>query len=144
MLHPHLTSGPLFLQAKTVTEGMGSMDRVDVVVIDNDYGVRWIMREILSAAGISHQVTGDGAEGIAIAEEHKPRLAIVDLNLGGTTGLQVAKKIQEVSDATQVLVVTGYLGEMEGSPYHPPVVGVIQKPFDVDKLLEAVKGILDK
>jgi len=120
------------------------MDRVDVVVIDNDYGIRWIMREILSAAGISHQVTGEGAEGIAMAEEHKPRLAIVDLNLGGMTGLQVAKKIQEVSDDTRVLVVTGYLGEIESTLHYPPVVGVIQKPFDVDKLLEAVRGILGK
>ncbi|MEW6244064.1 MAG: response regulator [Bacillota bacterium] len=120
------------------------MDRVDVVVIDNDYGIRWIMREILSVAGIPHRVTGEGAEGIAMAQEHKPRLAIVDLNLGGMTGLQVARKIHEVSDDTRVLVVTGYLGEIEGALHYPPIVGVIEKPFDVDKLLEAVRGILGK
>ena len=119
------------------------MNPVDIVVIDDDESVRWLYQEILALENIAHRAAATGAEGLQLVTEHRPRLAIVDLKLGAMNGLEVARRINEVSGDTKILFITGYDQALEGHvDKQLPVVAVIEKPFDVPGLLRMVKSVL--
>ncbi len=74
------------------------MNKTDLVVIDDDDGILWLMEEILIEK-YSYKTCQSGLTGLQCIEEYQPRLAIIDLKLGGgMNGLDVAKKIPEKCD----------------------------------------------
>lgn len=119
------------------------MYKVDVVVIDDDDGVRWVLQQVLSLDNITCSAACSGPEGIRQVKKHRPRLAIVDIKLGSMNGLDVARSIHKICDQIKILFVTGYNETIKGKvdPYLP-VIDVVEKPFDVNGLLRLVQGVL--
>lgn len=112
------------------------MNKVDVVVIDDDEGVRWVLQQILSIQNISYRVAGNGLEGISVISQCRPRLAIVDIKLGAMNGLDVARSICNINNEIKILFITGYKETIQGKVDDQlPVLGVIEKPFNVSELL---------
>lgn len=119
------------------------MERVDVVVIDDDDSVRWLMDEILTAGGVSHRTAASGPEGLRLIAELRPRLAVVDVKLGAMNGLDVVRRLRTVCGETRALFVTGYGDALDGQlEADLPVEGIIEKPFDVTAFLQRVRGVL--
>lgn len=114
-----------------------------MVVIDDDEGVRWALQQVLSLDNITCSVAGSGPEGISQVEKYRPRLAIVDIKLGSMNGLDVARSIYTICEQIKVLFVTGYNETINGKvdPYLP-VIDIVEKPFDVTRLLRLVQGVL--
>jgi|GEM_PF-651717 len=117
------------------------MIRADVIAIDDDPGIRWLLQEIFAIGGVKHAVTGLHLEAIELAGQHRPALAIVDVRLGGTDGVEVAKAIKRVSPETEILFLTGYGENVRASvnqeelPYE-----LIEKPFDINVLLGTIRA----
>ncbi|MEW6182905.1 MAG: response regulator [Bacillota bacterium] len=119
------------------------MSKVDVVVVDDDKSVRWLLEEMLSFGEISHRVAASGPEGIRLIQEHKPRLAIVDVRLGSMNGLDVARRT--TNGGTKVIFMTGYGDVIKDKVEDDlPVISIIEKPFDIQGLLRIVRNVLDE
>jgi DNA-binding NtrC family response regulator len=118
-------------------------DTADVIAIDDDESIRWLLSELFTMSGIRHAVACSGAEGIQLVNQHRPRLVIADVRLGGMNGLEVAHRVSRISPATKVILVTGY-GETIRSALHdaPGIMLVLEKPFDIRELLKQVQGVL--
>lgn len=120
------------------------MNRVEVVVIDDDESVCWLMQEILNLGNISHLVARTGPEGVQIVDRHGPRLAIIDIRLGSMNGLDVARRIHDICKDTQILFITSYQDIIEGKVDKDlPVRGIIEKPFNVEGLLKLIMDVLE-
>lgn len=121
------------------------MEKVDVVVVDDNDSVRFVLQEVLATGDITSRGAGNGAEGLDLIARYKPSLAIVDLKLGSINGLDLAGGIRDLGGGTKVLIITGYaetiLGQVDGDL---PIVGVVEKPFDAFELLDLVKKILGR
>src|SRR6187402_893885 len=50
-----------------------------------------------------------GAEGLRLIAEHRPAVAVVDVLLPDTNGLDVAARAREVSPQTQMIITSGDL-----------------------------------
>ncbi len=109
---------------------------IDVVAIDDDPGICWLLREIFALAGVSHLVTSSVAEVIGCVEQERPPVAIIDVSLAGADGVKVAKQVNEISPATEVIFLTGYGNGVAGKAGFP--CRVIEKPFDIDHLVTVV------
>lgn len=119
--------------------------KANVVVIDDDEGIRWVLQEMLSQEEIPNCSAESGSRGLELVVLHRPSLAIVDVKLGVMSGLDVARRIRDHSPGTQILFVTGYSGSLDGKiDQDLPVVGVVEKPFDVGSFLELVKDVLSR
>lgn len=119
------------------------MDRVDVVVIDDDEGIRWVLQELLAAQNISCLAACSGQEGLQLVSGHKPALVILDIKLGAMNGLEVARCIRKKDRNAKILFITGYKETIEGKVEAGiPVVGVIEKPFNITMLLQQVQQAL--
>ncbi len=115
------------------------MNKIDVVVIDDDDGILWLMEEILSE-NYYCKTYRSGLNGLKCIEEDQPQLVILDLKLGGgMNGIDVAKKITEKCNETSIIFLTGYRKTvMDNLDKNLPVIKVIEKPFVVINLMEII------
>lgn len=114
---------------------------VQVVIIDDDSSVRWVIEQTLELAGVTFVSAATGPQGIQMIKQHAPSLAIVDVKLGAMSGLDVARNILLYQD-TKVLLVTGYANTIRDTISDLPVLGVMEKPFDINHLLSVVQQAL--
>jgi two-component system cell cycle sensor histidine kinase/response regulator CckA len=80
-----------------------------VLVVDDDYQVRQVIREVLEEGGYTVLVARDANDALAVLEaaENAIDLAVVDFNLPGIDGRHLATRINAVSPATRILYVSG-------------------------------------
>jgi DNA-binding NarL/FixJ family response regulator len=84
-----------------------------ILLADDHALVRRGVRLILDAEPGLRVVAeaGDGAEAVALAKEHKPDLAILDIGMPRLTGLQAARELSRVAPGVRILILTMYDNE---------------------------------
>lgn len=113
---------------------------MDVVAIEDDPGIRWLLGEVLSIAGASHAIVSEPAEALGAVHRHLPAVALVDVDLGRADGVEVARQIMAVAPRTQVVFLTG-CGERIRDHCRGALESaiVIHKPFDVGTVIDVVR-----
>jgi DNA-binding NtrC family response regulator len=119
------------------------MERVDVVVIDDDEGILWFLQEMLTLYDISFKVANNGAEGLKLLEEYRPQVAVIDVKLGSMTGLEVARRLKSLALDTRILFMTGYSNVIPSEVMKElPVLAVLEKPFEVESFMKVITEAL--
>ncbi len=113
-----------------------------VLVCDDDRLVLATTAAALSGAGYSVLQANDGDEAIALAREHRPVLAILDIRMEGTTGMDVASYLRDFVGTPFVFI----------SAFNDPLtirqaraIGALDylfKPINSMRLVEAVERLL--
>ncbi len=78
-----------------------------LLIADDD---RFMRAALTAALGAEFEIVGaaaDADDAIALAEEHQPDAAIVDVNMPGGGGLQATRGIRSRSPRTAVVVLSG-------------------------------------
>jgi two-component system, response regulator PdtaR len=114
---------------------------VRLIIAEDQLLVALDMETIVTNAG--HEVCGIAAnadEALTLVAEHRPDLALLDVELGGTDGLEAARLIM---DRWQVptLLVTGHVS-MEIAR-DVGVVGLVRKPFTERTLLSTIDACVE-
>ncbi len=76
-----------------------------VLVIEDEEPIRCFLRAFLERRGFHLVEAATGEEGLALAEEHRPALVLLDLGLPGMDGLEVIRRLRAWS-ATPILVIS--------------------------------------
>ncbi len=81
-----------------------------VVVIDDNADARELLCDMLTSHGHLVMSAADGRDGLALIQEQRPDVAIVDLGLPGIDGLSIARMLRELCPDLQARLValTGY------------------------------------
>ena len=87
-------------------------------------------------------MAADGAEAVRIAEELRPDVCLMDIQMPGMDGVEATRRIRQASEGTRVLVVTtfarpGYLR----SALDAGASGFIVKDTPAEELAEAVRRV---
>src|SRR5579864_5014473 len=53
----------------------------------------------------------DGLTGLALVADRKPDVAIVDIHLPDTDGIEVAERIRQTSPGTRIMLISGFLDD---------------------------------
>lgn len=91
--------------------------------------------------GYTASVARSGEEGIRLAEENSPDVAIVDIRLPGLNGLGVLRRLRDLSPGTEVVMMTAHasvgsaVDAMKGGAFD-----YLTKPLDLDE----VRVVVDK
>lgn len=83
-----------------------------LLIIDDEPGIRKMMRLDLTSDGYQVFTAADGAQGLEIFDEHRPQIVITDIKMPGIDGLEVLRRIKERGPETEVIVITGH-GDMD-------------------------------
>ncbi|MBX3126558.1 MAG: response regulator [Polyangiaceae bacterium] len=116
-------------------------DRLTVLVVDDDDVLRAVLVRAFDARGFSASGAKDTESALALAKDEPPEYAVVDLRLGGESGLALVAALLREEPETRVVVLTGY-GSIATAVEATKLgaVNYLTKPADVDDILRALQG----
>lgn len=114
-----------------------------VLVVDDQYGIRILIKEILKKDGIETLLAANGTQALKLLVEKKPSLVLLDMRIPGMSGVEILKKIKEISPETAVMIMTAYGDdEMLAESRANGAAAYFPKPFDIGELLRTVRQAL--
>ncbi|MFT5207919.1 MAG: DNA-binding response OmpR family regulator [Candidatus Omnitrophota bacterium] len=116
-----------------------------ILVIDDEMDIVVPVADALTEHGYKVIDAYDGIEGLAMAKTFEPDLIILDINMPKMSGLEFYDELTMRSNASRppypVLVLTAS-HDLEKIFKGVNIAGFMQKPFELDDLLEKVDSIL--
>jgi DNA-binding response OmpR family regulator len=114
-----------------------------VLVLEDHASVGGLIAALVRQDGYRAVRAWDPQEALRLARGRTPDLVLLDLNLAYPDGLEVLRQVRE-NEATRrapIVVVAG--GEVSLSEDDRALVDeLVQKPFDIDQMLNAVRKAL--
>ena len=119
------------------------MKKYDVIIVDDAAFIRSILKSIIEKNEMFQVIAEgeDGNEAIMLAQNLKPDIIIIDINMPRINGLYVVKEILNTSDKIKVIVCSA-LGQQ------PIVIDAIKlgakdyiiKPFIEERVIRVLKN----
>jgi two-component system response regulator FixJ len=116
-----------------------------IYVIDDDEAVRQSLEFLLKAAGIPVRGFESAQAFLDVLPTVEHGCIVTDVRMPEITGIDLLKKVKQVRPELPVIVITGH-GDisLEVDAMKIGAVDFLEKPFDDDHLLAAVKSALDR
>jgi DNA-binding response OmpR family regulator len=111
-----------------------------LLIVEDDEKLQDLIRTILTRDVTSIDVSSDGEDAIDKLEKNRYDVVILDLMLPKKNGLLVADAIDALADQPRLIVLSGIARYV--SERLPAGTLVLQKPYEIDKLAEVVRGLL--
>jgi DNA-binding response OmpR family regulator len=110
-----------------------------LLIVEDDEKLQDLLKTILTRHTTSIDVASDGEEAIGKLQSSHYDIVILDLMLPKTNGLIVAEAVASLSNKPRLIVLSGISRYL--SDRLPAGTLVLQKPYEIDKLAETVRGI---
>jgi two-component system cell cycle response regulator DivK len=116
-----------------------------LVVEDNPKNMK-LVRDVLEFSGYEVIEATSGEDGVRLAEEERPHLILMDLQLPGIDGAEALRQIRVAPDGQDVPVVavTAFvMDEDKTRAFAAGFEGYLEKPIDVRRFPQQVRDFLD-
>ncbi len=112
-----------------------------ILIIDDDRSVNRALSLVLSK-DFQTITTASAKEGLELAREDSPFLAMVDLKMQDANGIEVLKELKRIDEEIKVMIMTAY-GEVKTviEAFKLGAVDFLTKPFDNKSLLDNVRRL---
>lgn len=138
------TPAPLPVATPALAEPAPTLETV--LVVEDEGGIRALVRKILRRQGYEVFEAPGGAEALEVLREHGPRinLLLTDVMMPGMNGVELSREATSLYPNLRVLFVSGYTDEsvLEAGRF-PSGTAFLQKPFTLGSLLGKVREVLD-
>ncbi len=113
-----------------------------ILVVDDESGIRDLLKIYFEKEGYEVKTASDGVEGISYFKMYEPDLVLLDIMLPKKDGWQVCREIREMSSKPVIMITA------KGDVFDK-VLGLelgaddfVVKPFDMKELSARVKAVL--
>jgi two-component system response regulator FixJ len=122
---------------------MSTMPEPIIYVVDDDDAVRQSLEFLLSTAGFKARGFDSAKALFSVLPEIDSGCIITDVRMPEITGIDLLKKVKEVKPGLPVIVITGH-GDVALAVEAMKIgaIDFLEKPFDDDGLIAAVKAAL--
>jgi len=115
-----------------------------ILIVDDDSMIRQTLRILLRDAGF--EVLGEASDGIKAMEllkKHKPGIVLLDINMPGSSGLDVLNDMHTEYPDIEVVMISGSASaEDVKTAVERGAAGYIVKPFNVKNVVQNIKRAL--
>jgi len=114
-----------------------------LLLIDDEADVQYSFRRIFDSPEVELATASSGEEGLKLIPKFKPDLVLMDIRMGGISGLETLRRIRQMDSRLLVILMTAYgttqttIEAMKLGAYD-----YLLKPFDVPKLKDIVANAL--
>jgi DNA-binding response OmpR family regulator len=113
-----------------------------ILIVDDDRNICELLRLYIEKEGYATAIANDGAEAVAMFEQEKPALILLDIMLPKMDGWQVCREIRKTSDVPIIMltakgeVFDKILGlELGADDY-------VVKPFEAKEVVARIRAVL--
>lgn len=114
----------------------------DVLLIEDNHFIRYMVQEILESRGIVTAIAEDGLSGLRLAKDLKPRLVLLDMGLPVMGGLEVVEilKSDPAFKDIKIIAISGSITPADVEKFlNAGCDDYLAKPFQIHQLVEKVK-----
>jgi response regulator NasT len=112
-----------------------------ILVAEDETIIRLDLRALLERSGFEVVAEAhDGEEAVALAREHEPDLAIMDVKMPRLDGIEAARRILEERPIPIVMLTAYGQDELVSRAVEAGVFGYLVKPFREQDLLPAIRA----
>lgn len=113
-----------------------------ILVVDDDHLTLTLLTGVLETSGYDVVQARNGQDALAIAMLDEPHLAMLDINMPGMSGLDLAKRLRSDS-AIPFVFLSGVSDEdVVKRAVEYGASGYLVKPFDVQNLIPTIEAAL--
>lgn len=113
---------------------------IRAVFADDDPGMRSIMRKILERSG-GFDILAEAEDGqalLALVEQHRPQVILLDVEMPKMTGVEAARVIQDTDPSTLLIFATAH-DQYMADAFSVYAFDYLLKPFKVDRALQTLE-----
>jgi DNA-binding response OmpR family regulator len=117
-----------------------------VLVADDDDDILLLVTTRLKRDGFEVVSARNGVEALALAEQHRPRVAVLDVGMPGLDGIEVLTAIRAAAElsGTRVLLLTAKAQESDvRRGFGSGADAYVKKPFSPAELATRVRELYD-
>ena len=118
--------------------------RGTVLVVDDEEAVRAVSVRILNSLGFAAVLATDGSDAVAVYRKEPARFAFVllDLTMPQMDGEETFVRLRELNPDVRVILMSGFNQQEAVDRFAGKgLAGFVQKPFDFDAMLAAVRQV---
>jgi two-component system, NarL family, nitrate/nitrite response regulator NarL len=124
---------------------MTDVNRTLALVVEDDQRMRALLVEILTEDGFETIGAANGEDALRLAQQHAPRLVVLDVRLPGVSGHEVCRELRNrLGESVAIIYISG-----ERTESYDRVAGFLigaddylVKPFARDELSARVRSLL--
>jgi two-component system, sensor histidine kinase and response regulator len=115
-----------------------------ILIIDDEESIQDGCRQALEKSGYAVLDAWEGDEGIRIAREAKPDIALIDLKLPGISGMEIIEILSKDLPDTVLIMITGYATIVSAvEAIQKGTYDYLPKPFSPDQLRAVVRRAVE-
>ena len=117
-----------------------------LIVEDNEKNMK-LVRDVLQVKGYSTIEAGTGEDGVRLANERKPDLILMDIQLPGINGIEALRLLRAdpVTAGIPAIAVTASVMQQDRNLItEAGFDGYLGKPLNLKEFLDAVKAMLER
>lgn len=116
-----------------------------VLIVDDEPGIRKLLMISLDENGYSPDAAENGAEAIRKANERYYNLALIDIMLPDTNGVELLSKFKPTRPRTRKIIMTGNPSLQNAvEALNKGADAYIMKPLDMEKVLATLEDQMNK
>ncbi|MED3947928.1 response regulator [Priestia aryabhattai] len=111
-----------------------------ILIVDDQYGIRILLTEVLQKEGYTTFQAANGFQAIDITKEQAPDLVLLDMKIPGMDGIEILKRLKQYDETIKVIIMTAY-GELDMIQEAKDLGALTHfaKPFDIDEIRKVVR-----
>jgi len=117
-----------------------NQDPVEVWIVDDDAGIRWVLERAMEQAGMACRGFDSAPPALEALRTGRPRVLVTDIRMPGPDGLDLLAQLQAQWPELPVIVITAHSDlDSAVAAYQGGAFEYLPKPFDIDQAVELVR-----
>ncbi len=116
-----------------------------ILIVDDNASVRETLSDLFRVRGYDPQTAATGKAAVEAIEKEAPAVALIDLKLKDRSGVELVRRIREISPGTECIILTGYASQASAiEAINLGAHAYLEKTCDVEQLLATVGSAIAK
>lgn len=116
---------------------------IKVLIVDDEAGVRELLKDALKLSGFEPQAVGDGMSALTLLRGYTPDIMIIDINMPLMDGFELVERLRKMGNNIPVLMLSARADRVDIT--RGLTLGAddyVTKPFGLEELVLRLKAIL--
>lgn len=116
---------------------------IKILIVDDEAGVRELLKDALKLAGFETQAANDGMSALTLLRSYTPDIMIIDINMPLMDGFELVERLRKTGNNVPVLMLSARADRVDVT--RGLTLGAddyVVKPFGLEELILRLKAIL--